>query len=63
MKANELRNKTSEELSAELLGLAKEQFNLRMKRGTDEAPKSHNFKLVRRKIAQIKTILNEKKHG
>lgn len=63
MKASELRTKTSEELSAEILNLTREQFNLRMKRGTDEAPKSHNFKIVRRKIAQIKTILNEKKHG
>ena len=35
MKATELRNKSSDELNAMLLELAKEQFNLRMQKGTD----------------------------
>ena len=63
MKASELRNKTTEELAADLVALQKEQFNLRMKKGarSEEAPKTHNFKLVRRQIAQIKTVLNELK--
>ncbi|MEI8054629.1 MAG: 50S ribosomal protein L29 [bacterium] len=62
MKASELRAKTSDELTAELATLQKEQFNLRIQRSTGEAPRTHNFRLVRRKIAQIKTILNEKIH-
>ncbi|CAL7959372.1 50S ribosomal subunit protein L29 [Gammaproteobacteria bacterium] len=60
MKASELRAKTSDELTAELATLQKEQFNLRIQRSTGEAPRTHNFRQVRRKIAQIKTILNEK---
>jgi large subunit ribosomal protein L29 len=60
MKASELRAKTSDELTAELTALQKEQFNLRIQRSTGEAPCTHNFRQVRRKIAQIKTILNEK---
>ena len=60
MKASEIRAKTSDELAAELITLQKEQFNLRVQRSVGEAPRSHNFKQVRRKIAQIKTILNEK---
>lgn len=60
MKTSEIRNKTSEELIADLDTLQKEQFNLRLQRGIGEAPRSHNFKQVRRKIAQIKTILHEK---
>lgn len=60
MKASELRAKTSDELTTELTALQKEQFNLRIQRSTGEAPRSHNFRQVRRKIAQIKTILNEK---
>jgi large subunit ribosomal protein L29 len=60
MKVNELRAKTSEELIAELESLRKEQFNLRMQKGSDEASPPHNFRRVRRMIAQIKTILNEK---
>jgi len=60
MKASELRVKTSDELNAELEALQKEQFNLRIQKSTGEAPRTHNFRQVRRKIAQIKTILNEK---
>jgi large subunit ribosomal protein L29 len=61
MKASELRAKTSSELIAELEALQREQLKLRMQRSAGEAPRSHNFKQVRRNIAQIKTILNEKK--
>jgi large subunit ribosomal protein L29 len=60
MKASELRAKTSDELIAELEALQREQFNLRMQKGMGEAPRPHDFKRVRRTIAQIKTILNEK---
>jgi len=60
MKASELRAKTSDELTAELATLQKEQFNLRIQKSTGEAPHTHKFKQARRKIAQIKTILNEK---
>lgn len=60
MKASELRNKSTEELTKELLALLKEQFNLRMQKGIGQPPKSHLFNEVRVKIARIKTILNEK---
>ncbi len=60
MNANELRQKSVEELNAELMNLLKEQFNLRMQKGTDQGVRPHQFKEVRRNIARIKTILNEK---
>ena len=60
MKASELRNKSIEELSKELLALLKEQFNLRMQRGSGQPPKAQLFKKVRLGIARIKTILKEK---
>lgn len=60
MKATELRQKSVEELNKELLALSKEQFNLRMQKGISEMRKTHLFKLVRRGIARIKTILKEK---
>jgi large subunit ribosomal protein L29 len=60
MKASELRNKSVEELTTELLALLKEQFNLRIQRGGGQSPKSHLFKQVRVNIARIKTILKEK---
>lgn len=58
--ATELRDKTVEELSTELNGLFREQFNLRMQRGAGQDVKPHNFKRVRREIARIKTIIGQK---
>lgn len=60
MKANELREKSVEELNKEMLALLKEQFNLRIQRGAGQPPKAGLFKTVRRSIARIKTILTEK---
>ncbi len=61
MKAEELRKKTTEELAKELLDLRKEQFNLRMQRGVGQATRVHQFKLNRKNIARVKTVINEKK--
>ncbi len=60
MKTTELRKKTLEELDRELLDLRKEQFNLRMQRAVGQASHAHQFKLNRRNIARVKTIMNEK---
>ena len=60
MKAEELRQKTEQDLSAELEGLLREQFNLRMQQGSDQLARPDQMKKVRRNIARIKTVLNEK---
>ncbi|MEJ2508805.1 MAG: 50S ribosomal protein L29 [Gammaproteobacteria bacterium] len=60
MKANELRQKNVEELTKELHELLREQFNLRMQNGTGQLTRPHQVKAVRRSIARIKTVLNEK---
>ena len=60
MKANELRQKSVDELSKELHELLREQFNLRMQKGSGGSAKPDQFKKVRRGIARVKTILNEK---
>ncbi len=60
MKANELREKSVSELQDELNGLLREQFNLRMQRGTNQLSQPHRMKAVRRDIARVKTILNQK---
>ena len=60
MKANELREKSVDELNKELLDLAREKFNLRMQQGTGQLTQSHQMKAARRNIARVKTILNEK---
>ena len=49
----------STELKGELLELRKEQFNLRMQRGTGQLANPSRFKVVRRQIARIKTQMSE----
>ena len=60
MKANELREKNVDDLNTELLALLREQFNLRMQNGSGQLSRPHQMKDVRRNIARVKTILNEK---
>ncbi|RWU11727.1 50S ribosomal protein L29 [Pseudidiomarina gelatinasegens] len=60
MKASELKEKTVEQLQEELLGLRREQFNLRMQAATGQLNQTHMLKQVRRDIARVKTILTEK---
>ena len=59
MKLNDLRKKSDTELAEELLGLRKEQFNLRMQRATGQLSRPDQFDKVRKNIARIKTLLNE----
>ncbi|MEE9445404.1 MAG: 50S ribosomal protein L29 [Cocleimonas sp.] len=59
MKASELRNKSTDELSAELLESLKEQFVFRMQRSTGQLSRPSEMRKVRLKIARIKTIMNE----
>ncbi len=59
MKASELREKTAAELQEELLGLLKEQFNLRMQRAAGQMAKPHLMRQNRRDIARIKTIMKQ----
>ncbi|MBP0049327.1 MULTISPECIES: 50S ribosomal protein L29 [Marinobacterium] len=60
MKATELRDKSVEELQQALLGLLKDQFNLRMQKATGQLAQTHLLGQVRRDIARVKTVLNEK---
>ncbi len=61
MDAKELRSKSEQELREELHALLKEQFNLRMQKAIGQAARSDQFKKVRRNIARVKTIMNEKR--
>lgn len=60
MSAAELRVKDEKALNEELDGLRREQFNLRMQRGTGQLTRGHQLRVVRRKIARVLTILTEK---
>lgn len=60
MKANELRNKNDAELVKELLDLRKAQFSLRMQLSTQQLSNTSQLGKLRKDIARIKTIQNER---
>jgi large subunit ribosomal protein L29 len=59
MKASDLRGKTAQDLTAELISLRREQFALRLQRATGQATKPDQFGKVRRNIARLKTVQRE----
>jgi large subunit ribosomal protein L29 len=61
MNTQDLRAKDVSELGEELSGLLQEQFNLRMQRGIGQLATPHELRRVRRDIARVRTVLNEKK--
>lgn len=60
MNATELRDKSPDQLREELANLKKEQFNLRFQAATGSLENPARIKVVRRDVARVKTVLNEK---
>ncbi|MGB7480465.1 MAG: 50S ribosomal protein L29 [Burkholderiaceae bacterium] len=60
MKANELRGKDQAALAKELQDLLKAQFGLRMQLATQQLSNTSQLKKVRRDIARVKTVMNQK---
>ena len=60
MKAKDLRAKSADELNEELLSLRKAQFGLRMQVATQQLTNVSEIRKVRRDIARVKTIINQK---
>ena len=60
MNATELRDKTPDQLREELSNLKKEQFNLRFQAATGSLENPARIRSVRRDVARIKSVLNEK---
>ena len=63
MDAKELREKTPDQLRDELANLKKEAFNLRFQQATNQLENTARMRKVRRDVARVKTILNEKAAG
>jgi large subunit ribosomal protein L29 len=59
MQASDLKSKSKDELSEELLSLRKEQFNLRMQQATGQLARPHEQKQVRKSIARVKTFIRD----
>jgi large subunit ribosomal protein L29 len=63
MKASELRGDSLENLQKQLEDLLREQFNLRMQRGSGQLSRPSQMRFVRRDIARVKTIMHEMTTG
>jgi large subunit ribosomal protein L29 len=60
MNASELRDKTPDQLREELVKLKKEAFNLRFQQATGQIENTARMRTVRRGVARVMTVLNEK---
>ena len=60
MKAAELNDKTPEQLREQLVALKKEAFNLRFQQATGQLESTARMRAVRRDVARIKTVMNQK---
>lgn len=59
-KIEDLRAKSDDQLGDQLLELKREQFNLRFQAATNQLEAPARIRQVRRAIAQIKTLQNER---
>ena len=57
---DDLSVKTDDQLQTQLIELKREQFNLRFQSATNQLEKPSRVKEVRRTIARIKTLQNER---
>ena len=60
MLAKEIREKTNEELQAQISTLKDELFNLRLQQATGQLENTARLKTVKKDIARIKTVLTER---
>ena len=57
---DDLKAKTDDQLQEQLLELKREQFNLRFQAATNQLEKPSRVRVVRKTIAQIKTLQNQR---
>lgn len=60
MKAKDIRTLSAEDRLKELEGLLREQFNLRMQHATGQLANNSKLRTVKRDIARVRTIMNQK---
>jgi large subunit ribosomal protein L29 len=57
---DDLKVKTDDQLQQQLIELKREQFNLRFQAATNQLEKPSRVRVVRKTIAQIKTLQNQR---
>ena len=60
MNAQDLRDKTPDQLRDQLVQLKKEAFNLRFQQATGQLENTARMRQVRRDVARVNTILSQK---
>ena len=60
MKLNEIREKTIDELNAELVAKKEELFNLRFQHAINQLDNPHKLVDVKKDIARVMTVLQQK---
>ena len=60
MKANDIRNLSTEEINKKIAESKEELFNLRMKQATGSLENPGRIKELRKTVARLKTILRER---
>ena len=63
LKIEELRQLTDDQLGDRVVELKKEQFNLRFQDATGQLQSTARVREVRRAVARIKTLQNQRKHA
>ena len=63
MKAKEYRAMDEQARRKEMTDMLREQFNLRMQKATGQLSNTANMAKVRRDIARLRTVMNEKASG
>ena len=59
-KKDDIKVKTDDQLASDLAELKREQFNLRFQSATNQLEKPSRVRVVRRTIAQIRTLQNQR---
>jgi large subunit ribosomal protein L29 len=60
MNAQELRDKTPDQLREELSNRKKEAFNLRFQQATGQLENTARMRSVKRDVARVRTVLTQK---
>ena len=63
MKAEDLKGKSADELTDDLLALKKEAFNLRFQRASGQLENTARIREVRRDISRIKTVMRQNENS
>ena len=63
MAIEDIRAKSDDELGDELIALKKEAFNLRFQQASGQLENTARMREVRRDIARVKTVMNQRRQG